>query len=158
MQIDYSGTRKIGIAGQKSDSGISEVLSKCNKASGEIPYATLVAWDGNDGCKLPTSKDDITKNALGVTLLSWPSKLYKAGSTINVLREGRVLVEAQTDIDGPGSEVFVRFEAGPDAKQLGSFGAVQEPSTAKLPRTCFLQSAKKGELVELELNLKGGCK
>ena len=93
-------------------------------------------------------------SALGIALHDGYGEAYKPGATVNVLREGRVYVEAQADIEKMGSEVFVNFEPS----LAGTFGVKEGPGAAKLKGACYTQTAKKGEVVEVEINLLGSAK
>lgn len=154
MQISYSSVRKKGPAGTKSDASSSIVISKLSRQTDKILYGTLVVWEGNNYCRLPASKEDVEQGALGIALHDGVGTAYKPSSTVSVLRQGRVLVEAQADVEKVGSEVFVNFEPA----LAGTFGVKEGPNAAKLKGACYTQSAKKGEVVELEINLLGGSK
>ena len=144
MQLIYSSTRKMGIIGQKTDSGPSYVVSAiCSKA---VEAGTLVVFDGNDKCRAPASKEDLSL-ALGIVLSQ--GFAIKPNSLLSILRSGRVWVEAGGDI-AAGSPVFVNLKSG-------AFVAQESADSVKLKNACFLSDVKKGNVVELELNLIGGA-
>jgi hypothetical protein len=138
--------------GQKSDSCPSTVITKQCRHTDRIPFGSLVVWAGDISCRLPTTKEDMELVA-GIVLLDGAGDSYKPGSTVNILREGRVFIEAPADIDNPGAPVFIRFDKGP-----GTFDVKEDPATIKLKGACYLHSAKKGDAVELEVNFIGSSK
>lgn len=154
MQVSYSSIRKKGCVGQKSDASPSNVISKLSRQTDKIYYGTFVVWEGNNQCRLPGSKEDVEQAALGIALHDGCGEAYKPASTISVLREGRVWVEAQADVEKIGSEVVVNFEPS----LAGTFGVKEGPGAAKLKGACYTQTAKKGEVVEVEINLLGSSK
>ena len=144
MQLIYTSTRKKGIVGQKTDSGPSYVVSAI--CSGAPEPGTLVVFDGNDKCRVPASKEDLSL-ALGIVLSE--GFALQSGSMLSILRSGRVWVTAGGDV-AVGSPVFVNLKSG-------AFVAQESPDVTKLKNACFMQSGKKDEVVELELNLVGGA-
>lgn len=151
MQLSYSMRRK-GMIGQKSDSCPSTIITKQCRHTDRVSFGSLVVWWGDDGCRLPTAKEDIDAVA-GIALLDGAGESYKPASTMSILREGRVFIEAQADVEKPGADVFVRFEGA-----QGTFGVKAEPGAFKLKGACYLHSAKKGDIVEIEVNFIGGSK
>ena len=151
MQLSY-GMRRKGMVGQKSDSCPSSVITKQCRVTDRIPFGTLVVCAGDASCKLPTTKEEFDAVA-GIALLDGSGDSYKPGSTVSVLREGRVFVEAQGDVESAGAPVFVRFDKSP-----GTFDVKEDPGAIKLKGACYLHSAKKGDIVEIEVSFIGGSK
>ena len=111
-----------------------------------------MVWAGDTSCKLLTAKEEIDAVA-GIAILDGAGDSYKPGSTVNILREGRVFVEVQGDIEAAGAPVFVRIDKSP-----GTFDVKEDPGAIKLKGACYLHSAKKGDIVEIEANFIGGSK
>ena len=103
MQLLYSGIRKPGLIGQKSDSSLSQVVSAFSDT--QIPAGSLVVFDGDRKYRPPKSKDDLSE-VLGVVLSEgFPSK---ANSMLSILRSGRVWVEA-SDVS-PGAPAYIHLK------------------------------------------------
>ena len=151
MQLSY-GMRRKGMVGQKSDSCPSTVVTRQSRTTDRIPFGTLVVWNGDASCKLPTAKEEVDTVA-GIALLDGPGTSYNPSATVSILREGRAFVEAQGDVDSAGAAVFVRFDKIP-----GIFDVKEDPGAIKLKGACYLHSAKKGDIVEIEVNFIGGSK
>jgi hypothetical protein len=156
LQTSYSYIRKRGIIGQRTDSGPGFVISKLSKPTDKIPFATLVIWDGDNLCRPPATNEDTEKAALGVALADSKGAFYPPSATVSILRQGRVRVEAQSDIEKPGSDVYVRFQSAGDNSAIGGFSAKEEVGVARLRGAIFLEAARKGEGVEMEIDLMGG--
>ena len=143
MQLSYSSIRKPGLIGQKTDSGPSYVVSALCKDA--IQAGSLVVFDGDKQCRVPGAKEDMGL-AMGIVL--YQGFPIKPNSMVSILRSGRVRVEAGTDV-AAGNPVFLNLKAN-------TLGAVKDPDNVLLKSACFVQSAKAGDVVELELDLIGG--
>lgn len=151
MQTHYTSTRKKGLAGQKSDSSFSDVSTRLGPKEA-LPFGSLVVYgDEEMSCMLPVKKEDVESWALGVALHDGPGDAYKPGAVISVLRQGRVFVRAEGDVDKDGAPAFVQL-------RTGKFSAKKGADTVELKGACFMSQATKGEIVELELDLIGGAR
>lgn len=143
MQLSYSSTRKTGLIGQKTDSSPSHIVSAFSESV--IQPGSLVVFDTDKKCRLPTAKEDLAQ-ALGIVLFE--GFIPKPNSMLSILRSGRVWVEAGSQVSA-GDPVFVNFKTN-------AFSNVTNSDSAKLKNAIFTQSAEAGAAVELEINLTGG--
>ena len=156
MQTAYSGFRRIGIIGQRTDSGPGYVSSKLSKKPDNIPFGTLVVWEGNNLCGHPRARKKWSNRRLALR------SLIAKGHTIHLQRRsafcGKAACgsEAMSDVPRPGADVYVRFQADGENTAIGGLSAAEGAGLARLKGALFLEAARQGEPVELEIDLMGG--
>ena len=148
MQIEFPKERLRAQIGQKLDAMPSIVVS--SHANSQIPFGVLVVYDEADAllCKAPTNKAEV-KKPLGITLRSLYGQYYEPKTSIAILRQGRVWVEADK-VTAPGDDVFIKFS---------EIGLVQFTGDSKdntpLLGAIFLEKSDAG-LTHIEINFIGG--
>jgi len=113
--------------------------------------------------RLPASAADVA-NLLGCTLsshflesqylpgLPLAEPQFAVGTTLNVLRQGRVWVVTEAAVTA-GQQVFVRHTAAGALTKLGGFTTVAATATATAIAAQWLDTAAAGEFARIQLNL-----
>jgi hypothetical protein len=159
MQLSYSNTNAVGLAGMIADNGPRDVLSRANP-SVEIPYGVAVTKGTTDkDVKLPTTSPEAVA-MLGVAIISndipntayGTAPKYPVKSAVSVMRKGRVWVKVEEAVTA-GDQAFVRFATG-TGTILGSFRKSADTATAvAIPGTRYLTSASANGLAIVDLTL-----
>ena len=150
MLIDFPIKRPRALVGLKVDSTPSTTIS----AVSDMPtaFGVLVTIDGKDGCKIPTTKDDL-KKPLGITLRQCYGLRYEPKTAIGVVRQGRMWVEGEDVSDSnkiaPFDPVYIKLTDGKAAFTAKADGYVE------LKGAMFLEGVSEGK-VPIEINFLGG--
>jgi hypothetical protein len=134
--------------GQKVDATATSVVSAV--ANSAIPFGALVMYDDTDAffCKLPIAKAPLDE-PLGITLRHLHCDDYQPKTSIAVMRNGRIWIEAEK-VSAPGDAVYVKFAEDGAAKFTGD-----KKDNMRLAGAIFLEKSDSG-LTPIEVNFFGG--
>ena len=151
MQLGFPTEKKIAQVGQKVDATPCTVVSSTASGEVSVPFGSLLVYDDADGnlCKIPTAKTHLDK-LLGVALRERYGQDYPPKTPMAVLRQGRVWVKCEDDVQ-PGDPVHVVISA-----EGARFTNKSAEGATKLKCAIYLEKSQ-GGLTPIEINFLGGA-
>lgn len=140
IQTDFSIDHKVGFIGQPVDGQLKNYVSRANTDTATIPFGVPVFADGKATGTLLEFIGISLREVANRSYMNGTVAGYDVGSTMSVLTDGVIYVEAPADITAY-TEVYL--EAG----KLAATG------TELLPKAKWVSAAKKGEIVKLKLTI-----
>lgn len=163
VQSTYGENPTIGIKGQLADSGAHDVISMVNnESSQEMAFGLAVVFEGSTDDQGALAPDAISEQVAGILVHSHAysndsdgdlgTTGLKPGAILNVLRKGRIWVEAEEAVS-PGDPLWIRAvvtgneEEGALAMQADSTDMIDSSNQGR-----WLTTATAGNIALLEVD------
>lgn len=152
-QLNYKQHMDPIVIGQKADVGYGYVETGCAEGDINFGYAVVAGTDKTRQVKIPTLVTDVFRGVavttVGVEQNDLGDGLYRDKSAVSVMRQGKIIVKVNGDVEPDDYAHFVY--TGADA---GLFRA-DTTNAVIVPTGVFRTAATAGNLAVLEINLPG---